>query len=281
MGNLAVGLKQIYGGMKTIFGRGGARKASKAAQTVVPKYQGPTITQMAERMPLALPAPSAEALAAARPRVNVGKALNRNLDELRMSQVITKDGTHVRYYRGAESDKILLKTADKGTLHQEWIYGGSPEQLTYVKSTGGGDRYIMRRDGNFVQVEKSATQYKDGINQTISTNDLYFADGAGSGFHRRDVKGLNGAETAEFSVKGNVTVFPGKEYEKIVPYQLENAGIGRHDRGDVYKVLSEIYVKHGDEAAYHVQQQINRYRDLAESKFIRDFDDALFSTYKA
>lgn len=281
MGNLTVGFKQIYSGVKTIFGCGGARKAAQTVQKAMPKYQGPTITQMVERMPLALPAPSAEALAAARPRVNVGKALNRNLDELRMSQVITKDGTHVRYYRGAESDKILLKTANKGTLHQEWIYGASPEQLTYVKSTGGGDRYIMKRDGNFVQLEKRATQYKDGINQTTSTNDLYFADGAGNGFHRYYEKGFNGAESSGLSVRGNVTAFPGEKYEKVVPYQVKNAGIGRLNRDEAYELANNMMRTHGEATAESAFNQISRFRNIAENRFVRDFDEALFSAYKA
>lgn len=281
MGNFSVGLKQIYGGMKTIFGRGGARKAAKAVQTAAPKYQGPTITQLAERMPLALPAPSPEALAAARPRVNVGKALNRNLDELRMSQVITKDGTHIRYYRGAESDKILLKTADKGTLHQEWISGHSPEQLTYIKSTGGGDRYIMKRDGNFVQIEKRSTQYKDGIYQTTSTNDLYFSDYAGGGFHRQDVKGFNEKTSSNLEIRGNVTLYQGTKREKVEPYHIENAAV--EDRGDMdgaRKYLCELYRRDYD-ATETLAEHIDDVRKTVRSKFVTDFDEALFNVHKA
>lgn len=280
MGNLAVGFRQIYSGMKTIFGRGGARKAAQAAQKAArPTYQGPTITQMAERMPLALPAPSAEALAAAKPRVNVGKALGRNLDELRMSQVVTKDGTHVRYYRGAENDRILLKTADKGTLHQEWIYGHSPEQLTYVKSTGSGDRYIMKRDGNLVQVEKRSTQYKDGINQTTSTNDLYFNDGAGNGFHRRDVKGFNGDKSTNLEIRGNVTLYKGREWEKVEPYHIKKAGFGHSDRDEAQKFLYSLYEK-DEVAANKLYDHVDDVRKTATTRFT-DFHEALFSAYKA
>lgn len=291
MGNLAVTFRKAYAGMKTIFGRGGAKKAAQAAQKVArPTYQGPTISQLAERMPLALPAPSAEALAAAKPRVNVGKALNRNLDELRMSQVVTKDGTHVRYYRGAESDRILLKTADKGSLHQEWIYGQAPEQLTYIKTTGGGDRYIMKRNGNLVQVEKRATQYKDGINQTTSTNDLYFNDGAGNGFHRRDLQGFNGMRSAELEVRGQVEVTRygaykpeiGKyeTYQEMKPYYVKNAGFGHNNRTEAQNLVLDLYHSHGEETAAKVQGEIRNARNMAENRFI-DFDEALFNAYKA
>lgn len=279
MGNLAVGFKQIYSGVKTIFGCGGARKAVQ--QAAKPVYHGPTLSDMAAKMPLALPAPTAEALAAARPRVNVAKVLNgRNLDELRMSQVITKNGTHVRYYRGAESDKILLKTADKGLLHQEWVYGRSPEELTYIK-TIGGDRYIMKREGNLVQMEKRSIQYKDGINQTVSTNDLYFNDGAGNGFHRRDVKGFNGNDSKTLEIRDHYTVYPGREYEKVVPYHIKNTGLGRDENRETQKFLSDLYYKYGCDIGESVTNKIREVMDTAKTRFISDFDEALFSAYKA
>ena len=140
MGNFSVGFRQVYSGLKTMFGCGAKRAAQKTTQEVAKQatqYSGPAWSEICARQPLALPAPTAAQLAKDVPTVCVPKVLNGlNLSELRMSQEILKDGTHVRYFRAPGNNKILLKMKDKGILHQEWIYGqnGGPNHFTYVKS---------------------------------------------------------------------------------------------------------------------------------------------------
>lgn len=152
---------------------------------------GPSLSELIAKQPLALPAPTAKQIAATKPRMNVGKLLNRNLHELSMSQVITKDGTHVRYYRDPGSNKIKLKTADKGILHQEWAYG-KPGEVTYLKDTGSGDRYLFHTDGKSTRIVKENVKYKDGINQTLSEETLVSNQGK-----RTLIKGFNGDEKSE------------------------------------------------------------------------------------
>lgn len=121
MGAFSLGIRQIYGGLKTMFGYG-AKAAAKTATKAEKVYHGPSLIDMVKRQPLALPAPSAKQLAADVPQVMVPKVLGgKNLNELRMTQEILADGSHVRYFRGKDSDKILIKMKDHGRLHQEWI----------------------------------------------------------------------------------------------------------------------------------------------------------------
>ncbi len=286
MGNLAVGLRQIYGGMKTIFGRGGARKATQVVAQK-PIFKGPTITELAERMPLALPAPSAEVIAAAKPRVNVGKALGMNVDELRMSQVITKDGTHVRYFRGPKDDRILIKTADKGINHQEWITPNS-DTMTYMHQVGDNQRYIIKKQGNLTQIEQSNIQYCDGINQKVVKNDQYYYNGQIS-YHRAQKKGFNGTKTDHTDMRGTVEGFTYNENGQRVPVPKKYYAVAEGTRFSARpkniptceNSIDDLCSTQGEEIADKAIKQAKCAHKYAVDNFIDDFDEALFGAYKA
>ncbi len=146
-----------------------------------------TIKAKADAMPLALPAPTAEQLAAARPKLNTGKLFGYGSDQLHLSQEIAKDGTHIRYYRIPGNNKIVLKTADKGLLHQEWAYGNRAGDLTYLK-TVGDDVYLLRKKDGITEIAKRTKKYKDGIDQTLTTESVI-----GNGMNRTRIEGFNGA----------------------------------------------------------------------------------------
>lgn len=69
---------------------------------------------------------AAAKLAASRPRVNVGKVFNRNLDEFKCVEEVKPDGTIVRRYfdpmASNSTSHPLITTMDKGSLHEEIIY---------------------------------------------------------------------------------------------------------------------------------------------------------------
>lgn len=57
MSHFAVGLKQVYGGLKTMFGYGAKNVAQQGTRQTA-RYTGPTLSEMCARQPLALPAPT-------------------------------------------------------------------------------------------------------------------------------------------------------------------------------------------------------------------------------
>lgn len=156
-------------------------KSSESIMNAKPRqvksYDGPTISEMAAKQPLALPPASAETVAASQPTINVAKVLGRNLNELNMSQVVSRNGTHIRYYREPGCNKILLKTETQGNFHREIVpdYRGTGNHLQ-VTQTGGETRYLYRTPISVQQkVEKSV--YKDGIIQNISNETKSITNG--------------------------------------------------------------------------------------------------------
>ena len=69
---------------------------------------------------------AAKKLAVSRPRVNVGKVFNRNLDEFKCVEEVKPDGTIIRRYfdpmASNSTSHPLITTMDKGLLHEEIIY---------------------------------------------------------------------------------------------------------------------------------------------------------------
>ena len=291
MGSLKLGFRQIYGGIKTIFGRE-AKTAAKATANKAPVYKGPSMSDIVRQQPLALPAPSAEQLAADIPQVVVPKVLGgRNLDELRMTQEILADGTHVRYFRGPESNKILIKMHDKGKLHQEWI--NKENGRLYIKSTGDGSRYVVNKDGNFIQIEQRAVKYKDGMDQTISTNDLYYSDHNGTGLHFHKGNGFNGEQTTYGELIGTVQGSGWKENQSVPvefkfgakikgPYSNRNSRVNYEESPSAnIPSIREMYERQGDRIATTACTKAEDLSKIASEKYIHDIDEAFFNPYKA
>jgi len=233
---------------------------------------------------LALPAPSAAQLAKDVPSVCVPKVLNGlNLSELKMTQEILKDGTHVRFFRAPGSNKILIKMEDKGLLHKEWIYGknGGPENFTFVKSVGNGDRYVVVKNGNHVQVEQEAIKYKDGINQKVSTNDLYYTNNVDSRYHFSAKQGFNGEETRSLDVVVNHP----KSYHCAENVEARFNGLALTHRtkaqDKVYEYVGGLQNSGNTTAAEKVLIDVKGLQCDAKQHFLENIDEALFSPYMA
>ena len=290
MSHFAIGCRQVWGGLKTMFGYGVKRAAQQGARQTA-RYT-PTLSELFPRQPLALPAPTAAQLAKDVPTVCVPKVLNGlNLSELRMSQEILKDGTHVRYFRAPGNNKILLKMEDQGICHKEWIYGkhGGPDNFTFIKTVGNGDRYVCIKNGNHVQVQKEAIKYKDGINQKISTNDLYYSDTMGTGYHYNVTNGYNGVKTRCLDIRGK---YPDYTYvldeatknsvkqHFETPYKLDNVGTKHACPQYVYDFADNLYRK-SENAYTKVLTDVSNARLGVKDNFVDDIQEALFAPYRA
>lgn len=296
MSHFAIGCRQVWGGLKTMFGYSAKRAAQSGAQKVAQQasYKGPAWSEICARQPLALPAPTAAQLAKDVPTVCVPKVLNGlNLSELRMSQEILKDGTHVRYFRAPGNNKILLKMEDKGVCHKEWIYGthGRPDNITFIKTVGNGDRYVCIKNGNHVQVQKEAIKYKDGINQKVSTNDLYYSDTMGTGYHYNVTNGYNGVNASRLDIQGK---YPDYRYVRDeakltdvkqyfeTPYKLANVENKNHDiQQHVVDFFENLYRTKSEDAYLKVLTDINNAQAGVKANFIDDIQESLFAPYRA
>ncbi len=94
---------------------------------------------------------AAKELAAKRPRVNVGKILGCNIEDLKVVEKTRPNGEIARYYFVPENNIPVIKTVDKGSLHQEWIMNGKQDFL-YAKFVGKEEPYIAYRNGKYTQI---------------------------------------------------------------------------------------------------------------------------------
>lgn len=154
-------------------------KASKYAATAVKDTervvarpavpQGPTLSEVISKQPKALPAPTPQQLAAERPLLNTAKLTGYGSEQLNMTQVITKDGTHMRYYRKPGSDRVVFDTATKGALRTERFHGANGD-FTYLKSVGN-EKYLVSKQGDLTFINKRSMAYDRGMNQQVG-NDM-------------------------------------------------------------------------------------------------------------
>lgn len=154
-------------------------KASKYAATAVKDTervvarpavpQGPTLSEVISKQPKALPAPTPQQLAAEQPLLNTAKLTGYGSEQLNMTQVITKDGTHMRYYRKPGSDRVVFETATKGALRTERFHGANGD-FTYLKSVGN-EKYLVQKQGDLTFINKRSMAYDRGMNQQVG-NDM-------------------------------------------------------------------------------------------------------------
>ena len=90
-------------------------------------------------------------LRAKQPRINIAKALNKDINELTVKETKLADGTIERTFTDPASGKVLAKTQDMGLLHKEWIYGGKADMI-YMKQVGKDEPYIVSKKGNYTQL---------------------------------------------------------------------------------------------------------------------------------
>lgn len=154
-------------------------KASKYAATAVKDTervvarpavpQGPTLSEVISKQPKALPAPTPQQLAAEHPLLNTAKLTGYGPEQLNMTQVITRDGTHMRYYRKPGSDRVVFDTATKGALRTERFHGANGD-FTYLKSVGN-EKYLVSKQGDLTFINKRSMAYDRGMNQQVG-NDM-------------------------------------------------------------------------------------------------------------
>ena len=135
-------------------------------------------------------------LAAKQPRINISKALGRNIDELTVKETKLANGAIERTFSDPETGKVLAKTQDLGIGHKEWIYGGKADMI-FMSQVGKDTPYIVAKKGNYTQVDYVR---RDRQGNPIHIAKQYYNDGASS--LERDVFG-----NEVYSAKGRVQVF--------------------------------------------------------------------------
>jgi hypothetical protein len=94
---------------------------------------------------------AAAKLKAEAPKLNPGRILGRDLSSLKKTEIPCKNGKTIRLYRDPETNKLLLKTEDQGTLHPEWFYNTSKGDF-YLKQVGKNNPYVVVKNGNYTQI---------------------------------------------------------------------------------------------------------------------------------
>lgn len=153
-------------------------KASKYAATAVKDTervvarpavpQGPTLSEVISKQPKALPAPTPQQLAAEQPLLNTAKLTGYGPEQLNMTQVITKDRTHMRYYRKPGSDRVVFETATKGAFRTERFHGANGD-FTYLKSIGD-QKYLVSKQGDLTFINKRSMAYDRGMKQQVGSD---------------------------------------------------------------------------------------------------------------
>lgn len=173
-----MGISRIIGKVFGYAGRkmtsAGARfeaRASKFTASAVKEpevLKGPTLSEIISKQPKALPAPTQQQLAAERPLLNTAKLTGYGSEQLNMTQVITKDGTHIRYYRKPGNDRVVFETATKGALRTE-RFNGANGDFIYLKAIGD-QKYLVQKQGDLTFINRRSMAYDRGMNQQIGTD---------------------------------------------------------------------------------------------------------------
>lgn len=122
---------------------------------------------------------AAAELRAKQPRINIGKAFNKDINALTVKETTLANGTVQRTFTDPDTGKVLAKTEDLGILHKEWIYGGKADMI-YMKQVGKDQPYILAKKGNYTQIRQMKKEnHGYGVVDTIDDN-LYYNDGASS-----------------------------------------------------------------------------------------------------
>lgn len=144
----------VYDRTKSMNGETAYSQAIKAKADVAKKAEAEAIAakQAKEK--------AAAELKAKQPRINISKALNRDIKELIMKETKLPNGTIERTFADPETGKILAKTQDLGIGHKEWIYGGSADMI-FMSQVGKSQRYIVAKKGNYTQLNGGGTSPED------------------------------------------------------------------------------------------------------------------------
>ena len=149
---------------------------------------------------------AAEAEAAKLPRINLGR-VGIDVKDLKIAETTLADGSLQRIYRMPGSDKIVLKTVEKGILRQEWLYDTKFGDMVYLKQVGKEKPYILAKRGNAIQLSGNRdlgyTMY--GKPATEPLDGLYYYDGTHSAIYAPRQFNINGQVG---QVKANYKIHP-------------------------------------------------------------------------
>lgn len=216
---------------------------------------------------------AAAELRAKQPRINIGKALNKDINSLTVKETKLANGAVQRTFTDPDTGKVLAKTEDLGILHKEWIYGGKADMI-YMKQVGKDNPYILAKKGNYTQVSYAKKENNGyGIVDNYY-NYQYYNDGAS---HLRRYSGGGNASGAS----GSVQIFDSTAAERRKRFP----GIAK-DIPDYPKMpIHQDYVVHDpyQNRLTHAQEVANsRIRELNQDaqNNVLNLED-LFSDYKA
>ena len=219
---------------------------------------------------------AAAELKAKQPRINISKALNRDINDLVAKETKLADGTIECTFSDPVSGEILAKTRNKGILHQEWIYGGKADMI-YMKQAGKDKPYILSKKGNYTQLE-----YIDSKNNPFQDHTLrqYYDDGN----TRLERSYQFGSNPRLYTTQGQIKVFDktAAERQKAAPslntpnystVHIYQNDVTRDAVEDLYPYASLSYAK---DMAREKLRELNK---EAQDNFVNLQD--LFSEYKA
>ena len=212
-------------------------------------------------------------LRASQPRINISKALNRDINELTVKETKLANGTIERTFTDPESGKLLAKTQDLGILHKEWIYGGKADMI-YMKQVGKDTPYILAKKGNYTQVScVSGKRFKFTPSKPHYIKNQYYNDGFSS------LKRSYAANTLYHDAYGNVTV-----YDKTAAARRnEDPGLAEYipDYPKIYIERGQVMTRPTQTRLSFAEEQADKYireLDIDAQKNFLNFDD-LFSNY--
>ncbi len=212
---------------------------------------------------------AAAELKAKSPRINTGKALGKNIEELKIKETKLADGTIERVFTDPDNGKVLAKTHDLGILHKEWIFGGKADMI-YMKQVGKEHPYIISKKGNYTQTSYTTKLNTSSGQKNISHNYQYYNGGSAS-LRRTSLR-----DVPYNDVTGSVQVFDetATQLRKEYPNFAEQAP-------DLAKVRFCNGIPHSfsNNAKKQADITVQNLNEDAKLNFV-NLDD-LFSDYKA
>ena len=210
---------------------------------------------------------AAKKLAASRPRVNVGKVFNRNLDEFKCVEEVKPDGTIVRRYfdpmASNSTSHPLITTMDKGSLHEEVIYDTRKGLKLNFKQIGDdAPEYTLQKGWRYRQSSKGD---KDEYGRIFRVNKQVYDDG----LNRVEFGGDHYPGRFKLHMK-NPYYEPGSKYEYQQKEYLSLIDKGYVHSRDIYRPASQY--------ERDAQAKLDRLKVEAKSEYV-DLED-LFKPYQ-
>ncbi len=211
---------------------------------------------------------AAKKLAVSRPRVNVGKVFNRNLDEFKCVEEVKPDGTIIRRYfdpmASNSTSHPLITTMDKGLLHEEIIYDTRKGLKLNFKQLGDGEPEYSLQKG--LQYRQTSRMAKDEYGSMFRQNTQVYDDG----LNHVEFGGDHYPGRFKLNVK-NPQYQPGSQFDWAKDEYISFRDRGYVHQYDLYRPKSQFDID--------AQAKLDRLTAEAKSEYI-DLED-LFKPYQA